>query len=159
MTICQWKRRTLIVMAIMVIMPFGCSGRPKGEQRLKTYPVEGIVHVDGDPRGNVLVTFHGVGEETKMKRRLVAETDENGKFVASTYDRGDGLPEGTYKLTFRIDVDMPGVADPRKRNAATVDLFKNAYANPEKSEHQVTVKGAKVKLDVIELSSKVSTGN
>src|SRR5687768_8776191 len=67
----------------------------------ETFPVSGQVHVDGRPANKVFATCHNVKElDQENVHRTLALTDETGKLEFSTYQSGDGVPEGEYVLTF-----------------------------------------------------------
>lgn len=132
---------------LMALAVSGCSQGPRGGPRLHTSPVIGVVHVDGQPAEMVEVSCHPEGETSKIKYAVSATTDKDGKFKLGTYQGGDGLPEGVYKLTFQwIEVGL-----------ASKDKLKGAYADPKKSEWKAMVAGNKgevVDLGVIDLKSK-----
>ena len=93
------SRLAWIVASGLVVVCVGCGGEPKGGPRVETFPVTGKVLVDGAPAAGVLVGCHPQGEAS-VKRQLTVYTDEEGAFSIGTYEAGDGLPEGEYKLTF-----------------------------------------------------------
>jgi len=140
------SRLTWIVAFALVIVCMGCGGEPKGGPRVDTFPVIGKVLVDGAPAAGVLVACHPQGESS-INHQLTVYTGEDGAFSIGTYEAGDGLPEGDYKLTFEW---MEGpMLSPGK------DKFKKKYADPEKSEHTVTVKnGEENDLGEIALKTK-----
>lgn len=153
-----FSRQTMGVAVVLVLI--GCSAKaPDGPPKLKTSPVVGIVHVDGVPASDVLVLFHiqEAVDALKDKNRIGAVTDDKGKFAVATYVANDGLPDGTYSLTFTKEpprsIDNPFPADPSD-NDEVQDIFNHAYEDPAKSEHKVTVKGKKVDMGVIELTTK-----
>jgi hypothetical protein len=134
-----------LVALIFSLLITGCSQPPRGGPREKTYPVTGVVVVDGEPTEMVEVVCHPDGESSKIKYDVSTMTDKDGQFSLTTYQSGDGLPEGTYILTFKWM--EPGFV-PK-------DKFKGAYADPTKSTQKVTVvTGQKNDLGEIELSSK-----
>jgi hypothetical protein len=77
-------------------------------------------------------------------------TGDDGQFSISTYEKGDGVPEGEYILTF-----MWG-----KRNVITTsyggpDKLKGKYSDPKKSGHKITVRaGEPTDLGRIDLKTK-----
>ncbi len=142
-------RRFLGYGFVFVAMLFvvGCSRPQRGGPRLATSPVFGTVNVDGQPTEMVEVNCHPEGDTSKIKYTVTSMTDKAGKFTLGTYEGGDGLPEGTYTLSFKwIETGF-----------APKDKFKGAYADPAKSEHKITIHGGKaekIDLGVIELKSK-----
>ena len=143
---CRWGVILLVGMMLM-----GCSSTsPPGGPRVKTYPVTGVVNVDGVPTQGVRILFVPQGD-SGVKFSPVAGTLEGGKISAMTYKFGDGVPAGTYKLTFEKEVEEKtelGIV-------LTKDALKGAYANVETSKHEVTIaKDKKNDLGVIELSTQ-----
>ncbi len=141
-TIARFLAVTFLVSQLILL---GCSKPPRGGPRVKTHPASGIVHVDGSPQAAVLVECYPEPGGT-IQRPLAGHTDEEGKFVISTYESGDGLPVGEYALTFKWMVSQ---------GLTAIDKFKGAYSDPKKSEHKVTVtEGEPIDLGVIELKTK-----
>jgi len=129
---------------VIMLLLAGCANKPRGERPFETNPVTGVVHIDGLPADRVQVDFHPSADSTTIKYPLSTLTDEEGRFSVTTYESGDGVPEGTYTLTFQwLDISL-----------APTDQLKGAYADPKTSEHIVkVVKNQPNDLGVIELSS------
>jgi 5-hydroxyisourate hydrolase-like protein (transthyretin family) len=128
-----------------MILVAGCSQELPGGPRFETYPTRGVVRVDGQPAELVEVSCHPAADSKNVKYTLSSMTDKDGKFELTTYTSSDGLPEGTYKLSFRwIEPSF-----------VPKDKFNGAYADPSKSKFQITIENGKESdLGVIELSSK-----
>ena len=143
---CHWH--AVLLTAIVLV---GCSSTPPpGGARVKTYPVTGIVHVDGKPTAGVLISFYPQ-ENAAVKIQSTATTVEGGKFKPTTYVAGDGLAEGTYKLTFIKDESEPSNM---RDNAEFKDGLKGLYADRTQSKFEFAVtKGGKNDFGVIELST------
>ncbi|MFH1266841.1 MAG: hypothetical protein ABIK89_14020 [Planctomycetota bacterium] len=137
----QWA-----VAAVVVTVCVGCSEGQKGGSRVETFPLTGKVLVDGAPAARLVVSCHPQSD-TGIAYALVGHTNEEGVFSISTYEAGDGLPEGEYKLTFEWP-EGGGFGPP-------TDKLKGAYSDPKKSEHTVTVTtGEENDLGTIELTAK-----
>lgn len=69
-------------------------------KRRPTFPVSGSVTLDGKPVSDALVRFIETGPKVG-KNPLVADalTDENGRFLLTTYVRNDGCPTGEFIVT------------------------------------------------------------
>src|SRR5437588_618913 len=83
-----------------------------------------------------IVTFHPVGTDP-AKLRPSAQTDAEGYFRLTTYENGDGAPEGQYAVTvtwFRSSTSKPTEGDESMRN-----LLPLRYANPARSKLEATV--------------------
>jgi hypothetical protein len=141
-------KRFPFTLALCVLL-CSCSSRdPNWEE---TYPVTGEVYVDGQPAAGLQVTCHateGLGTETGWVCKGM--TDEEGKFEVNTYEKGDGVPEGDYVVTF-----LWGETNFASMNYGGPDKLKKKYLDPRKSEHKFTaVKGEPVELGRVELKTK-----
>ncbi|MFO0917715.1 MAG: hypothetical protein U0872_05295 [Planctomycetaceae bacterium] len=104
--------------------------------------------MDGEPAGLVQVSFLANEEIPGVTtKRFNCITGPKGELAAFTYEKGDGLPAGSYVVTFKW---------PEASMASKIpDRLHGAYDNPAASEVTVTVEdGNPVDLGVIELSSK-----
>ena len=78
-----------------------CSCGKEDQFRKETYPVAGVVYVDGQPAANLAVRCIDVnGIDKENPTTSSALTDKEGKFEIATYESADGVPEGEYVLTF-----------------------------------------------------------
>ena len=138
----------LIVFAFLSVAIAGCSGPDRNWK--ETIPVSGVVMVDGEAAEGVMVNFHPVGGmDTEQPTETKALTNQDGSFEASTYEMGDGAPEGEYQVTFawpkldKISMSFSG------------DKLKGRYSKPAKSEFTINVvSGATVDMGTVELKSK-----
>lgn len=96
----MWCRMILGVCLSIVLFGSGCKEQQLGGPRLKTSPIVGVIEIDGAPAELVEVTCHPAADSTGIKYPVTAVTDKEGHFTISTYEGGDGLPAGTYTLTF-----------------------------------------------------------
>lgn len=140
-----------VVTAVGALLLAGCGrGGPEGPPRVKTVPVTGQVNVDGKPQSLLAVRAKPVSGETPTASIPSAFTDENGRFSLSTYESGDGVPVGDYKLIFQWgQVNM-------MTGKYGGDKFNGKYADPEKSEYSVkaTETSEPIDVGVVELSTK-----
>jgi hypothetical protein len=139
------NRRYGIGLTLLVaILLSGCQPKHVSVPRLKTMPVTGTVHVDGEPALGVTVQCCPKPGSAEIQHPVLAVTDAEGNFAFAMYEAGDGLPEGTYNLVFLWEFGMD-----------QTDKLKGAYADPTKSRHVIeVVDGEEQDLGVIELSSK-----
>lgn len=115
------------------------------KDRWKTSPVTGIVHVDGAPAEGVNVTATPE-PGCEIAYPVTTNTDENGRFAFSTFLSGDGLPEGTFSLTFAMPEKLPSGGGP--------DLFRGKYSKVDQSAVKFTVKlGEPISLDPVQLTT------
>ena len=102
-----------------------------------TSPVEGLVTFDGKPLAGAAVVFvpQGAG------RDATGQTDAAGRFEMSTFEPGDGVLPGTYKVTITpatgaIDTTqyasaeeaMAAASKPRAAPRATGPAFPQRYS-------------------------------
>jgi len=138
-------RFAVAVWLLTFMMTLGCGRRQFGGPRVKTTPLTGIVHVDGEPAEMVTVQCVPADGSPDTNRALMTSTNADGEFVLSTYESGDGLPAGTYRLAFTW---VPFGA--RKQ-----DKLNGHYADPQKSRISVEVlDGEANDMGIVELSTK-----
>ncbi len=144
-----WKTKLVLLFSGLACMATsGCSSRDPNWK--ETIPVSGIVLADGQPAEGVTVIFNPVaGMDQDQPTVTQSMTDAEGKFSASTYESGDGVPQGDYKLTFTwgklnpISMTFDG------------DKFKGRYKDPKKSDFEVKiVAGEPMDLGTFELKTK-----
>lgn len=144
--------RTLTLSLIFVSVLSGVSGcgrDQKGGPREATYPITGIVTVDGKPEEQVQVTCHSVGT-SKVVTSSSAYTKPDGSFSIGTYEAGDGAPPGQYRLTF-----MWGQINLLSGRYEGPDKLNDRYSEPEDSLFSVTVEnGTENNLGEIALTTK-----
>lgn len=135
----------LCLCVLLAVAAVGCSKKPQGGPRFKTYPVTGTVTVDGEGIPFISIECHP-GPDSEIRFPVSASTKEGGEFSIGTYESGDGLPAGSYTLTFTWLV--PG-------GVAAKDNLNGAYSDKSKSEYKFTVEeGDPTDLGVIELKTK-----
>ena len=136
-----------IIPCMTVVFVAGCGSEQRGGPRMDTYPITGTVMVDGEPAATLQVQCHPSGD-VGVATSIACLTDKDGKFSISSYERGDGAPEGEYKVTFYWgQYGLNGYGGE--------DKLKKEYSDPENSEYSVTVKkGDQNDLGVIELTTK-----
>ncbi len=139
--------RIALVSLIGSLACCGCSKSAKPGQ-LKTTPVIGTVHVDGEPARGIFVAFTPVAGTSEHKNGITLITPEDGKFTCYTYVKDDGLPAGTYTVTFTWPEEI-------LKMGKKPDRLKGAYSNVATSNYKVTVEDGKpVDMGIIELSTK-----
>lgn len=144
-----WMFRALVLVSLFVTGLAGC----KKEQgfRKETIPVTGQIFVDGKPAANLKVDLHDEkGFDKDQPTQSTGMTDADGKFAISTYENGDGAPEGDYALTF-----MWGDINMLSMQYGGPDKLNNRYNDPKESAHKIrVVKGTPTDLGKVELTTK-----
>ena len=88
---------------LLAVICAACSSDDAWKKnRPPVYATTGSVIVDGRPMEGVTVMFQPV-DEAKGKPGT-AITDSNGLFSVQTFDPGDGLTEGTHRVSLRKTV-------------------------------------------------------
>lgn len=135
-------------MAIIAMMLLGCK---EDNNRKPTFPVTGTVHVDGKPAEAVRVEIYDVkGLDPKQPTYSSAFTDAEGKFALSTYENGDGVPEGEYALTY-----MWGKLNVMSMQYGGPDKLNNKYSDAKKTPFKIKVEAGKpTDLGVVDLKTR-----
>ena len=135
---------------LLVAAAAGLAAGCGGNDFRKTYPVTGTLTVNGAPaEPGVLIWLHPQFAETdKYPIHPKGETTAGGAFVISTYNTGDGAPEGEYLAT----VEWPQRIGMSPHFSG--DLFGGAYAKADGNKDRpgfkvvVTKEGATLALNL-----------
>jgi hypothetical protein len=107
-----------------------------GRQRMAVFPLAGKVTVDGvpaqlKPGERIIVMLNDVSKpDLPLIQRPHVPVRETGEFKFRTYEEADGVPPGTYVLTFaEFKVD-------KKRGFLGPDGFHNLYNDPERNKQE-----------------------
>jgi 5-hydroxyisourate hydrolase-like protein (transthyretin family) len=137
----------IVLVLLGCVLMVGCG--PSGPQRVPTYPVKGVVLVDGQPAAGVAIRCIPMGERDRSIPETAAFTREDGSFQLSTYEQSDGVPEGEYALTFQWG-EMNLIT-----RSYVGDKLKGKYADPQNSPVRFKVeKGKPIDLGKIELTTQ-----
>ncbi|QDU76737.1 hypothetical protein Pan97_37940 [Bremerella volcania] len=89
------------IVSFLAISILGCGGPSN-----PVAPVNGIVTLNGKPVADMVVTFtpipgktESVGGDNEPGKSATGNTDSEGKFILSTYERNDGALVGEHKVT------------------------------------------------------------
>lgn len=137
--------------ATLLVFSMLCSCGKEDDGRKQTYAVTGQVLVDGEPPDSpIAVKCHPVGGMDETNPTISsAFTGDDGRFEISTYESGDGIPEGEYILTFYW-----GKRNLISNSYGGPDKLKGKYKDPKKSPIKVEVNGEEQDLGQIELKTK-----
>ena len=137
---------------LLLLLSLSACGQAPQPYKKPTAVVTGLITIDGQPPGSpVKVYCHPVGgmdQEHPSVSHCLSESD--GSFEISTYEKGDGVPEGEYKLTF-----MHGTFNAVSMSYGGPDRLKGRYSDPAKSDIPLHVQGsAPINLGEIALTTK-----
>ena len=139
----------LAVMTLVVCVV--CTSCDKGPPRKATFPVTGTVLVDGKPVDQLAIRCISVaGIDTKDPTESATFTDKDGKFAIATYQAADGVPIGSYVLTFEW-----GQWNYISMQYGGPDKLKGKYADAKASTTKFEVQeGQPTDLGTIQLTTK-----
>jgi hypothetical protein len=139
MNLCECSTTRLATLAMLCIA--GC-GKPA--QQLDVAPVRGTVTLDGQPltRGFVVVP-------TARGRMASGEIQQDGTFVLTTYEKGDGVQLGTHPVVIN---DVPPDEFSASRDSGPP--IPEKYMRAGTSELQVEVKADEENHLELQLKSK-----
>ena len=89
----DWKKLCAPLVLFVAVAVAGCGGGGD-EGRQPTYEVSGKVTLAGSPVVGATVTFY----PNEDQRSPVGMTDDNGEYVLTTYEYGDGAMLGQYSV-------------------------------------------------------------
>lgn len=135
----MYQRLTCQFALLVIAAASGCGGGPEYET-IPTYPVTGRITVNGVPAKGALIRLHPKTPQSGTKYPLMpsGKADEEGVYQLTTYENADGAPSGDYVVTIEWpdpDWRPPGGGMP----PPPPDRLKGRFAEPEKSEIEVTV--------------------
>jgi len=128
---------------LFILLLVGCGG--PGEVRPDLQPVTGSLQINGKPAVGARLFFHPDDGQDFDQRgtRPSAKVDEAGEFALSTYQPGDGIPVGEYRIGI-IWMNNEASSSPQ-------DQLGGRYANPKTSKITATITPETTRLDPIEL--------
>jgi hypothetical protein len=130
------------LVGILALTAVACS---KSGGRKPVYPVKGKVQFDGRPAEGALVVFHPVGA-AGAEGNPHATVAADGTYTLTTYDSGDGAPEGDYLVTVEW-----WQRDPRQPDNPPLNRLNPQLARTESSGLKARVDKGKNEITPIEL--------
>jgi hypothetical protein len=131
----------------MVLLPLGCA---RDDGRLAVFPVSGRVEFENQAASGAFLVFHPVGKDGPEVVRPSALVKPDGTFTATTYEAGDGAPEGEYAVTVEWRKLIVNGADAE----AGPNVVPARYGRPETSPIKVTVAGTPNALSPFQITKK-----
>jgi hypothetical protein len=121
-----------LVLAALVLLCCSC-----GSQRKAVYPTRGQVFAKNhQPAVGAFVIFHPVNASDSDPNKPRGYVEEDGSFRLTTYEQGDGAPEGEYVAT--IDWRPPS-ATPFGPNKKGADKLAGRYSKAAESKFRFKV--------------------
>jgi hypothetical protein len=122
----------------------GCSNHT----HTPVYPVHGQVLLNGKPLADAIVSFHpqNAGVQDVFP---TAHTDADGRFAMTSFEQGDGAPEGSYSISLVCFRSRPV----RNGEGHADNVVPHRYANPESSKLTATVVSGTNDLPPLKLKS------
>lgn len=143
-------RRLCIAACVLGALP-GCA-KKAAPFRKAVIPVKGRITVDGKaPATPIKIECQNTGTLDNVHPTVSwCMTGDNGSFALSTYENGDGVPEGEYALTF-----LWGEMNLVSMSYGGKDKLNKKYTKPADSPAKFTAKeGTPVDLGEIALTTK-----
>ena len=141
-----WGRIAAVVVAVIGLGALVYTLLPEGEVEVELVPVSGVVKINGKPAYAVHVYYWSLDtpKEEFPFRHGIGITDREGKFkIKCAGGAGDGLGEGTYKVTFEQFIAPNGKPitndDKYEGGEARTSIPKphSDHENPTASPHEV----------------------
>jgi hypothetical protein len=139
------RRAALAAFATFTLAAVGCGGKAEAE-RVPVYPVEGAITFRGQPMPGAFIVLHPMTPNEKAPAPR-AEVTKEGALRVSTYNAGDGAPEGEYVLTIQWNKLVKNGNDV----VAGPNVIPPKYSKPETSGIVVQVAAAPNTLQPIKL--------
>ncbi|MEP3478751.1 MAG: carboxypeptidase-like regulatory domain-containing protein [Fuerstiella sp.] len=135
-------------LVLLTLFSVGC-GAGEVVDRPETFPVTGVVSLDGSPLAGATVTFR---PKKKGGRGAVGMTDETGTYELMTFDTADGALPGDYMITVVKQEHTPGDPSytdsnsdnygknpPPEAEAKTIDIVPSKYSDAKTSGFTASV--------------------
>lgn len=149
----SFKPHFLLLFFFTVIL--GCAEESSFKSPVPVFPAFGKILYQGKPLAGIILIFHPADENQKIKSQ--ATTDEDGKFVATTFKTADGAPEGDHTITLVVTSND---SDSSREDAATeIQIrkdrpvqFPSKYQNLATSPLKVKVAKNQPNLGILEIN-------
>lgn len=151
-------RWALVVVLCLCLFQMSCSKQKRGpvfNNKVPLTKVKGKILVDGKPERGVIVMYTPVNPVAETRPEVVSRfwvfTNEAGEFNMRTYEPGDGIPEGEYRLNFQ----WTPTSEEETARLGNLDKLGGQYSDPEKPVQLFTAKksGTPLEIGLIELKS------
>jgi hypothetical protein len=129
----------------------GCS-----DGKIKRYPVQGSVQVDGKAATGAIVVFCPIGGGPELEKlRPMGTTDTAGVFKLMSIEPDDGAPAGEYKVLVKWPGQVSRDADREGRGGGIgPDQLRGKYYNLDITPLTATIESKSNELAPFQLKSK-----
>ena len=137
-------RLPYFLLLIFLLSMWGC-GSSEGPS---LYPASGRLLVDGKPADQAQVILHPVDGRDFDRRgaRPSGITEQDGTFQITTYQKGDGAPEGIFVVTISWP-EAPNSLEP------SPDRLRGLFLLPQRSSIKVKIEPRQNQLETIDLKT------
>ncbi len=139
--IMNFARTCFLTAGVLTLV--GCSGGVDDKLPKKFVPYSGTVTLDGKPLAGATVQFNPDASITKgAGAGGFGVTGTDGKFTLKYRGERDGVPPGTYKVTFSRLTRPDGSPIPASTSAAEAggqESLPANYSDPEQSQSMVVI--------------------
>jgi hypothetical protein len=149
------------LICLLLFLGGGCSGSSRSDGPA-VYPVSGRVLLNGEPVARATLAFQPLNDDGKPG---IALTDNGGYFNSQTFEKGDGLIAGRYRVSIRKTflVDRSGniveLVTDDGGGLAEKNFLPDRYAEFSTSGIEVEVEAKRTnRLDPFELSDTAGSG-
>lgn len=126
------KAVTALVVAFLATALCTLAAGCAKEVHKAVYPVHGQVLLNGKPLADAIVSFHAQGTQDVFP---TAHTDPEGRFALTSYQNGDGAPQGDYAISLVCFRSRPV----RRGEGHADNVVPPRYASPTSSGLSATV--------------------
>lgn len=127
---------------LILLSVLGCGSRG---WKSRTHPVSGSVTINGAAPKDAIVKLIKLGEPIDTRQSdCWGVVQEDGSYVLTTYEPGDGAPEGDYAWMIRW---------PPNLMAYSSDRLGEQFWDPENPYMTVTIERGRNQIDPVELTN------
>lgn len=131
--------------ALLSISLIGCAeAKP---ERAAVFPAKGTITFKGEPTHGAILALHPKTQLPAGAPSPRANVAQDGSFAVSTYDSGDGAPEGEYVVTVTWNKLIKNGADVR----LGPNVIPPKYGDPKTSDLVVKIASGENQIPAIKL--------
>jgi len=151
---CSGVSALVLFLAVAPVVP-GCAKREFQNLRQATYPVQGMVTLDGKPVANATIVFKPVdASKFKWREQPQAKSDAEGRFTVFTYEANDGAPVGDYRVGIAVLAAAEDEGSDQVRRDKSAPKIPAVYGDAATSGLTARVEAKPTELAPFELSAR-----